>query len=291
MKCCKVMPFALLLVTMVLVATADSAPTSLSIYDLQYTISGDGGSSWNGNVVDCLGGIVTHKFAGSKPKLTLQDPAKPDGWGGIQIKDWTGGTLFNNASVGDWVSVTNVAVEEYRGNTILNYDSNNSPSYEVVSTGNILPAPLPVSLWQIASPIEGPVGEFYVTGHSAEKYEAMRLTVEDVAVTAMDLGKAMDNYVLQGTGGSCWASDYMNAQVGSNYYHPYIAVGQTFQSVTGIIEQYTKVENGWDYYQLLTTDTSDLVVPEPASLSYLLAVSIAGGLRRRRRVQSNPLCR
>lgn len=260
----------------------EAAAAALSIYDIQYTTDPAGDSPQNGNVVDCLGGIVTHKYPGSKPKLTIQNPNNPDGWGAIQIKDWTTGALFDNVAAGDWISLTNVLVEEYRGNTLLRYHSDNDPGFVVESSGNSLPAARVVSLSEIAAPSEGPPTEWCVSDHGAEKYEAMRLTVENLVVSAVDLGKALDNYDLQGAGGSCWASDYMNTEVGGNYYHPYVSLGATFESVTGILEQYTKLSSGWDYYQLLTTNTDDLVVPEPATSCIMLLGGLAAMARSRK---------
>ena len=253
-------------------AVAGVEPT---IYDIQYTTDPDGVSPVDGTVTDCAGGIVTHKFGGFKPKLTLYDPNWPNGWGSIQVKDWTTNTdLFNGVDLGDWVRLTHVTVEEYRGNTLLRYETANNSGYTIISSGNPLPPPRLVSLDEIAAPIEGPPGDWYVADHSAERYEAMRLAVENVTVTALDLGKASDNYSFHGSA-DAWASDYMNeGAVGD--YHPLVTVGQHFDRVTGILEQYTKLSYGWDYYQLLTTTSDDLVVdsgvvPEPASVAVVLA--------------------
>ncbi|MBL7133874.1 MAG: PEP-CTERM sorting domain-containing protein [Phycisphaerae bacterium] len=284
MKTCKAVLAPALFWTVAALVPAGATSAALSIYAIQYTTDPDGHSGQVGNTVDCDGGIVTHKFRGTRPKLTLQDPNFPDGWGGIQVKDWTAGlTLFDHVSVGDWVSFTSVLVEEYRGNTLLKYPSDTGSGFAVESSGNPLPDPKVVSPADIAAPVEGPVGEWYVADHTAERYEAMRLTVEDVIVTDMKLGKANDNYVLQGAGGSCWAGDYMNVDVGVDYYHPYISTGAEFQSVSGILEQYTKLTSWWDYYQLLTTETSDLVIPEPGAGAIFLMAAWAVLLRRRRR--------
>lgn len=273
------LPFVLAAALLVSPAAADSK----SIYNIQYTTAADGASPEAGNIIACLGGIVTHKYPGSKPKLTLQDPANPDGWGAIQVKDWTAANdLFAAVAVGEWVSLANVEVEEYRGNTLLRYHADNSPSFAIDSSGNALPASRLVSLSEIAAPTEGPPGEWYVADHSAEQYEAMRLTVENVTVTAMDLGKAVDNYALSATGQNCWASDYMNADRDSQEdYHARVGLGEQFPGVAGILEQYTK--DNWDYYQLLTRQTADFL-PEPALATILLAAG-AVLLRRPRSAQ------
>ncbi len=279
-------------VLLVCVAAATNALGSdaKTIYDIQHTTDPGGDSTLNGQIIDSVGGIVTHKFPGNRPKLTLYDPSYSDGWGGVQVKDWTtygsyARKLFDNVNVGDWISLTNVEVEEYRGGTFLKYHEDHAPDFNIESTGNPLPAPIVVAPADITAPLEGPVGQWHVAGHVPvpEKYEAMWLEVRNVTVTGMDLGKAADNYVLSDALGDCWAADYMNTDVGTDYYHPLVEMDREFLSVTGVLEQYTKLSNGWDYYQLVTTGSDDLEVPEPATLALLPAGVVAVLARRRRR--------
>jgi len=253
-----------------------------TIYDIQYTTNANGDSPEMNNVIAaCAGGIVTHKILLGQPKITLYAPAFPDGWGGIQIKDWTTSrALYDHVSIGDRISLTNVAVEEYRGNTLLRFED--ASGFVIEDTGRAMPAPLVVAPSAIAAPIEGPPGQWYVASRDAEKYEAMWLKVEDVTVGAMGLGKAPDNYVLSDAAGSCWAADYMNDSVDTDDYHPLVDTGQHFDSVTGILEQYTKTSSGWDYYQLVTTETGSFVVPEPTCLALLACGALAVARRRRK---------
>ena len=51
---------------------------ALSIYEIQHTTDANGISPQNGNVVDCLGGIVTHKPPTGRPRLIIQDPNYPE---------------------------------------------------------------------------------------------------------------------------------------------------------------------------------------------------------------------
>jgi len=247
-------------------------PNQLTIYEIQYTTDPSGGSSYAGQVVNCRGGIVTQKFPGYRPKITLQDPNYPLGWGGIMVKDWLypAFAMFNAVQIGDWVSFQNVYVEEFRGNTMLQYQSAYSPGYTIISHNNPLPPPLPVEPNDIAGPVEGPPFEWYVADHHPEKFEAMRLKVKNVIVTQLDLGKALDNYILEDVGDpdfNCWAADYMNEDKPSaEDYHPYVEISRQFCSVTGILEQYTLLSDGWDYYQLLTTVTEDFGLPALADL-------------------------
>jgi hypothetical protein len=258
----------------------------LSIYDIQYTTDADGVSPQDGNVVDCLGGVVTHTSFLTKPRLYLQDPNRLDGWGAIAVKDWTGGSLVGSVSVGDWVSLTGVYIEEHRGNTFIQYgyESDNF-DFQIESTGNQVPDPLPVTPADFPAPVEGPPDFWLVADHAAEPYEAMWLTVSDVTVTATGLGKGPDNYNLHSADGDCWATDYLNDDNFSTY-HISVFHGQQFQSVTGILEQYTYDygTQGYDYYQLMTTSSDGLLVPEPMTLVLLQAgVALLGWMRARRR--------
>jgi hypothetical protein len=240
---------------------ARGAGAPLTIYEIQSsTLDGDS-TTYQGQVIDCVGGIVTGKYHGMRPRIILQDPANFDGWGGIQVKDWTAGDLFDHVAVGDWVSVTNVLVEEYRGTTFLQWQTPNNPGFTIVSQDNPLPPPIVVSMADIAAPIRNQYDEWYVENHDAERYESMRVRVRCAVVTEWNLGKAVDNYNLQGADGAdCWAADYMNEDREPSGYHPYVMLNRDFCAVTGVLEQYTNRYDGWDYYQLLTLRTDDLVI-------------------------------
>ena len=242
----------------------------LSIYEIQYTTDPNGNSPLEGRLIDCTGGIVTHKYGGGQPKLTIQDPNFSTGWGAIQVKDWqSGAPLINKAAIGDWVKLTNVFVEEYRGNTTLQCLAEFSPQLTVISRSNSLPEPLVVDVNEIAAPEMDAFGDWYVKDHSAEKYEHARLIVRNIVVTAIGHGKSVDNYILHDSmdvndpNRCCWAADYMNEDKTVDY-HPYVLVGQHFCSVQGILEQYMRISSGWDYYQLVTTNSGDFIISQTA---------------------------
>ena len=250
---------ASLVTGLVLVAQAANEP--LTVYEIQSnTFDGDA-SAYQGQVIDCTGGIVVGKFAGTRPRIVLQDPAYPDGWGGIQVKDWTLSDLYDHVQIGDWVTLTNVKVEDYRGTTFLQWQSPYNPGFSIVSRNNSPPDPIEVEPSMIPAPIPHPFDEWYVENHDAELYESMLLRVQCIDVTAWNLGKAVDNYNLKGSDGSdCWAADYMNLDAAPTGYHPYVHFGQHFCAVTGVFEQYTSLRDGWDYYQLVTLRTGGLSV-------------------------------
>ena len=272
----KKLVFSMMVLTLMLFTQAATG-IEYSIYDLQYQADPeDMNSPHVGEDVNCIGGVVIHKFPGSKPKVTLYDPAYPDGWGGMAIKDFTALKVFyNTVNIGDWVSLTNTTVEESNGNTQLMFESKSG--FVLESTGNDLPEPISIEPGDITAPVyqTSPEG-WLVANHNAEKFEAMLVRIENVIVTEKDLGKAMDNYSLEGYEGAgpndiCWAADYMNNEVEEDDYHRFVDIGSRFCSVTGIVEQYKKYDQYadiyWDYYQLLTTGTGDLKRYAPADLT------------------------
>ena len=258
---------AIMALLLVLSRPANIQGETLSIYEIQYTTAADGTSPQDGNIVDCLGGIVICKPPTGRPRLIIQDPDYPFGWGAIQVKDLYGIGVFADVNIGDWVSFTNVLVEESKGTTFLQYIAENEAGFTILSRGNPLPRPLTVAVDEIAAPIEGP-DSWLVANHDAEKYEAMLIKVIDVNVEGLGYGKEYDNYVLQSNAdpnSACWASDYMNDDI-AGIYHPYVEIGRHFCGVTGILEQYTGEKDGidYDYYQLLTRSTADFVIDQTA---------------------------
>lgn len=243
---------------------------NLSIYELQYTENPDGSSYYDEQTVNCDGGIVIYKWSRGRERLILYDPNYPNGWGGIMVKGPFDSTAFEDVNLGYWVSFENVVVYEElnkaRGNTTLFYDEYSS--HTILSTGHELPEPLVVDVNDIAV-VYDPIQETcYVTDHRAEKYEAMYIQVRVVTVGDVNVGSHLDNYSLNkidDPNAYCWASDYINIDnPDSNTLHPIIESGLELCSVSGIFEQYTKLSDGWDYYQLLTTKTEDFLITQTA---------------------------
>ena len=270
----KLMVIRISIVAAILTFVLPMQAAELSIYDIQYTADPNGESPQNGIIVDCTGGIVTHKSPSGRPRLIIQDPAYPDGWGAIQVKDLFGTGVFSDVNVGDRISLTNVLVEEFKGSTFLQFMEENNAGFEILSSGNPLPRPRIVTADEIAAPIEG-LDTWLVANHNVEKYEAMLIKVVNVNVKDIGYGKAFDNYILASNADPnliCWVSDYMNADKEKGLiYHPYVEAGKHFYSVTGILEQYMGDSDGiyYDYYQLLTRNSDDFVLDQVADVGIL----------------------
>jgi hypothetical protein len=226
-------------------AVTVSGAGALTIDEVQTAPGPDYESPYADQWVDVTGGIVTKVFVGGRTKIIVQDPTLGDTWAGIQVV-FDEHELAAGIVRGDQIDLANVEVYESRGNTQLGVDSTSAVT--IISSGNTV-SPIIVPVSHIADPINAEL---------SEKYEFMLLTVANVTVGAMGLGSHDDNYELSNSDGLCWASDYANYDLppGGDYY---VEAGDFFDSVTGYLEQYTKVEDGWDYYQLLPRDADDYV--------------------------------
>lgn len=249
---------------------------TVSIYDIQYPpADADGLSPMHGAVVDCVGTVV-YITAFRKPKVILYDGVHQNGWGGIILKDWTFNLRGNPDIVpGNEILFHNVEVEDFDGTTFLQYGMNGRPSsYTVLGTGRPLPEAIPVRVADLQAPVEGPAGEWHIDNHNAEKYEGMFVRVIDVEVSALDQGKALDNYALAvdpnvADPQVCWASDFVNEDLPyTGKYHDLVQIGRHFCGVTGFVEQYTAWSDGFyfDYYQIITTATGDFLEDQVGDL-------------------------
>ncbi|MHC4556768.1 MAG: hypothetical protein ACYTFW_05345 [Planctomycetota bacterium] len=245
---------------------------NLSIYEIQYTENEDGSSYYNEQIVGCNGGIVIHKWNRGRERLILYDPNYPDGWGGILVKGPFDSNVFEDVNLGDWIKLDDVIVYEElnkaRGNTTLFYEEYSSCT--ILSTGNGLPVPLVVDVNEIAVNYDLIEQTCYVTNHRAEKYESMYIQVRMVSIDNVGVGSHVDNYslnVLDDPNIYCWAADYINID-NPDTYTPHLIVESGLQlcRVSGILEQYTKLSDGWDYYQLLTTEVEDFEIEQIADL-------------------------
>ena len=233
----------------------------LTIQQIQSHTSDGDASLYDGEIRDGRGGCVTHIWTGTWGRVYLQDPANIT-WGAICVRD-AEGDLISTVQVGDWISFDQILIQEHRGMTFLQYNRTYAPDviFTIESSGNYVPAPTVLTAADIPAPVEHPGDEWHVEDHNAEPYESMRLVVRDVTVTRMHLGKASDNYNLRTPAEEdCWATDYQNADKEPSGYHRFVTADQHFCAVVGVLEQYTKLSSGWDYYQLITMKTEDLAI-------------------------------
>ena len=264
----------MVLVILVFAGVSQAVSIPLTIRDVQLSdAANDWKSTYEGQIVDVLGGIVTYAATPpgkSTPRVIIQDPNFSE-WAGVEIKVFDG-MLAGSVQVGDRVDLTDVYVDESskaRGTTYLLFDvTSYNSDFTVVSGGHsVNPTLVDPSILGAGEEIADPA--------QAEKYEGMLLSVADVTVTAMDLGSHADNYELTSTAGACWASDYLNVdRLATADYHAKTILGASFSAVIGVLEQYTKTSDDYDYYQLLTRSGADFV-PEPASAILLLLGSAA----------------
>jgi len=270
----------------VLLAILTFAPITkgLTIHQVQESnASLDWKSAYENQDVDVTGGVVT--YADMPPgkafyRVVIQDPTENQ-WAGVEVKIISG-VLGTSVQVGDRVDLTSVRVDESsstRGTTYLIFDPTTYGSgFTILSSGNAV-SPTVVSPELLGG------GDLSADPVNVEKYEGMLMQVQDVTVGLLNLGSHNDNYELISSGETCWASDYFNInRDSSELYHPWTAMGQYYTSVTGILEQYTKTSDGYDYYQLLSRSTSDMIVPEPASMLLLSGGMLWLAGRRKKRL-------
>jgi hypothetical protein len=213
-----------------------------NIYELQHSgPEHDWKSTHMGEIVQCVGGIVTAKF---QQRIVLQDPSLGDEWAAIEVRGYP--VYPTGIAVGDQVDFDNVYVDEFRGVTTLQYYS--ASSHVVNSSGHALPAPVPLSVWDVRYPAHP---------EDTERMAAMLVVVtEQMTIGALDLGAHQDNYELLGVlGETAWGSDYANGDITSTYY---VSTGECYARITGIVQRYDN-DAEWDYYQLLPRMNADYV--------------------------------
>lgn len=99
----------------------------VSIYDIQYTTSSSGASSYNGQVVNTAG-IVTAIVPSNPQGYFIQSGT--GAWNGVFVEDGT-----NVPALGDSVEVTGTVTEDFN-----NTEIHSVTAYNVATTGNTLPA-------------------------------------------------------------------------------------------------------------------------------------------------------
>ncbi len=238
---------------------------AVTIHDLQFSTAEQGWkSAYEGQVVSLTGGVVTHAIGF---RITLQDPSAGDAWAGVEIRAFENEAPLGVVRVGDRVDFHGLLVEEFRGGTIPQFKA--ASSFEIISSGNTLPDPVRVALADVAKPPDR---------ERCERYEGMLVTVENVRVGQMDLGKAEDNYELSDGVHTAWASDYYNIDLAVPPFPKYhVARGERYARVTGVFQEYSHAAEGWDYYQILPRGAADYERSEVYTIRDVQEATAAGG--------------
>ena len=215
---------------------------TVTIYEIQFNNSDPGGtppdtcypSPYDGTT-KTFGGIVTHTgVADGFPDFWIQDDSDP----------WHGAFVFQatyEPNPGDSVMIT-ADIIEYYGMTEMQGLS----SYEVVSTGNPVPDPVDIT--------PGDLADTYRAGcdSDVEGYESVLCKLTNV-ICAVDPDSSP-----QYAGFYVTDFNYTDTcQIDFLIYEPPAAVGDTFLSITGIV-QYSRGE-----YDLNPRGISDVVWKNP----------------------------
>ena len=188
-----------------------------SIYDIQFVAdpTTNEASAYDGQEV-IVEGIVTANNYGGKYFISA-----PEGgaWNAIYVYD-----TANDPALGDLIRIR-ATVDEYYNWTELT----SVTEYEVLSSGNTIPAPVVITTAELAS---------------MEAYESVLVTIEGVTVTS--LSTYGEWYVSDGSG---------DAQIDDGCYviDPAVAVDDTFISITGVVDY------SFSNYGLNPRDANDIV--------------------------------
>ena len=246
-----------LLATAIPFAARCTATPTYDIREIQYS---DATHNWEsphqGEIVRCVGGIITHKF---RQRFALQDPSLGSQWAAIEVRGYP--VYPTGIEVGDQVDFDSVYVDEYRGTTVLQYY--NASSHTVNSSGNPIPDAVRLALWNIRYP---------PSPADAERYAGMLVYVEEpMTIGEMDLGAHEDNYELIGASGDtvAWASDYANCDLDPDSTYV-VHSGEQYWRMFGMLQRYTYPPQ-WEYYQLLPRMNADYTpygVDVPGELAF-----------------------
>jgi FlgD Ig-like domain/Carboxypeptidase regulatory-like domain len=175
-------------------------PEITSIYDIQFTEDISGDSPYAGQTVTVEGIVSGSSFGGAKYFITSSEGGA---WNGIYIFD-----EVNEPETGDMVQFT-AEVSEYFGFTELL----NLSAYQVISSGNPLPAAVEISTMTLAS---------------EEAYESVLVKISDLSVTV--LPNEYGEWFVDDSSGACQVDD------GFGVSFPDLLVGDDIISITGLVD-------------------------------------------------------
>jgi len=190
----------------------------ISIYDIQYTSDPLGDSPFMDQADVTTEGIVTALF---QYGYFIEDPAG-GAWNGLWVHD-----TVNSPSLGDRVRLTGTVLEYYN---LTELDT--LTGYEIISSGNPLPAPVLVT----------------TAAANDEQYESVLLRVENVLVTAEEDGNeewAVDD------GSGTLAVD----NLGSDTYVP--VLDDELAAIVGPLNY------NFGVFKIAPRDDNDIILPVP----------------------------
>lgn len=234
-----------------LLLSAGLAAEVLSCYDVQYTTLASGNSPYMDQSVTVQGIVVADIFytgtSATNYGFVISDPV---------AGPWTGLLIFTNQyhpQKGDLVQVTGTIKEYYEFTEM-------SPvtSYQVVSSGNSLPAPAAITTGALTS------------ATTAEQWECVFVRVQNVNITAAPNNYA-EFYVNDGSG-ACQVDDQCFPRSGFTW--PSITVGQSWARIQGV------VDFSFSYYAINPRDLQDLVQEDTVANASILVQTVSGTLNQ-----------
>lgn len=184
----------------------------LTCHDIQYTENPSGDSPYAGQTVT-VQGIVTAERLYTGTSATNYGFVISDPEGG----PWSGLLIFTNRyfpNVGDLVEVSGTIVEYY-GLT----EMSPTTSYQVISSGNPLPAPSIITTAQLASA-------------DAEQWECCFVRVENGTITSMP--DSFNVFKVNNSTAACAVDDQCFDRTGFSW--PSMALGQVWERIQGVVD-------------------------------------------------------
>jgi hypothetical protein len=241
----------ILLALLILSLGAGLAAQVLTCYDVQYTTNTNGNSPYMDQSVTVQGVVVAEIFytgtSATNYGFVISDPV---------AGPWTGLLVFTNQyhpQRGDLVEVTGTIKEYYELTEMAPVTG-----YQVISSGNPIPAPATVTTGDLTNATTG------------EQWESVFVRVQNVNVTAAPNNYA-EFYVNDGTG-ACQVDDQCFPRSGFTW--PSITVGQNWARIQGV------VDFSFSYYAINPRDLQDLVQEDTVANASILIQTVSGTLNQ-----------
>lgn len=178
-----------------------------SIFDIQYTVNPGSDNTYpslfRGQVISTRGIVTTGTFRNNSFFISS---AEGGPWNGIQV-------IYTHPDIktGDEILISG-EVHELFGNTVLR----NITSFEILSRGNNIPNPTPISLSELTH---------------GEKYEGVLVRLQDITVKSTNVSNG--KWIVGNNSGSCIVDEgFFNFNQNYVYSEP----GEVWDYIIGIVE-------------------------------------------------------